>query len=146
MVELAGEAVDVLAGSELRVAHARALIDLGAALRRGGHRRDAREPLREGLDLANRCGSVVETDRAMDELRATGARPRRPAVSGVDSLSAQERRVAAMAIRGTEQPRDRGSPVPHSPDGRDAPHRRLPQARRVGPEGPAGGSGSITVT
>ena len=100
MVELAGEAVDVLAGSELRVAHARALIDLGAALRRGGHRRDARQPLREGLDLANRCGSVVETDRAMDELRATGARPRRPEVSGVDSLSAQERRVAAMAIQG----------------------------------------------
>lgn len=100
MVELVREAVDVLAGSELRVAHARALIDLGAALRRDGHRRDARGPLREGLDLANRCGSVVETDRAMDELRATGARPRRPAVSGVESLSAQERRVAAMAIEG----------------------------------------------
>jgi DNA-binding CsgD family transcriptional regulator len=100
MVELSREAVDVLAGSELRVAHARALIDLGAALRRGGHRRDAREPLREGLDLANRCGSMVETDRAMDELRATGARPHRPAVSGVDSLSAQERRIAAMAANG----------------------------------------------
>jgi DNA-binding CsgD family transcriptional regulator len=100
MVELAREAVDVLAGSELRVAHARGLIDLGAALRRGGHRRDAREPLREGLDLANRCGSVVETDRAMEELRATGARPRRPDVSGVDSLSPQERRVAAMAAEG----------------------------------------------
>ena len=100
MVELAREAADVLAGSELRVAHARALIDLGAALRRGGHRRDAREPLREGLDLANRCGSVVETDRAMDELRATGARPRRPDISGVDSLSPQERRVAAMATEG----------------------------------------------
>ena len=100
MVELTREAADVLGGSDLRVAHARALIDLGAALRRGGHRRDAREPLREGLDLANRCGSVVETDRAMDELRATGARPRRPDVSGVDSLSAQERRVAAMAAQG----------------------------------------------
>ena len=69
--------MDVLAGSELRVAHARALIDLGAALRRGAHRREAREPLRDGLDLANKCGSVVETDRAMDELRAAGARPRR---------------------------------------------------------------------
>ena len=100
MVELAREAAEVLAGAELRVAHARALIDLGAALRRGGHRRDAREPLREGLDLANRCGSVVETDRAMDELRAAGARPRRPDISGVDSLSPQERRVAAMATEG----------------------------------------------
>ncbi len=100
MAERAREAVNVLAGSELRVAHARALIDLGAALRRGGHRRDAREPLREGLALANRCGSVVETDRAMHELRATGARPRRPAVTGVDALSPQERRVTAMATEG----------------------------------------------
>ncbi|HYH89021.1 MAG TPA: AAA family ATPase [Solirubrobacteraceae bacterium] len=100
MVELAGEAAEVLAGSDLRLAHARALIDLGAALRRGGHRRDARAPLREGLDLANRCGSLLETDRAMDELRATGARPRRPALRGVDSLSAQERRVATMATTG----------------------------------------------
>ena len=71
-----------------------------ACLRRGGHRRDARGPLREGLDLANRCGSVIETDRAMDELRATGARPRRPVVRGVASLSAQERRVATMANDG----------------------------------------------
>jgi DNA-binding CsgD family transcriptional regulator len=100
MAELAREAVDVLAGSDLRLSHARALIDLGAALRRSGHRRDAREPLREGLDLANRCGSVLETDRAMDELRATGSRPRRPQVRGVDALSAQERRIAAMAADG----------------------------------------------
>jgi DNA-binding CsgD family transcriptional regulator len=100
MAELAREAVEVLAGSELRVAHARALIDLGAALRRRGHRRDAREPLRDGLDLANRCGSVVETDRALDELRATGARPRRPVVSGVAALSPQERRIAGMASEG----------------------------------------------
>ena len=100
MAERAREAVEVLAGSELRVAHARALIDQGAALRRSGHRRDARGPLREGLDFANRCGSVVETNRAMDELRATGARPRRPALHGVDSLSPQERRVTEMATEG----------------------------------------------
>jgi DNA-binding CsgD family transcriptional regulator len=100
MVDLARGAVEVLARSELRMAHARALIDFGAALRRRGHRRDAREPLREGLELADRCGSVVETDRAMHELRATGARPRRPAVRRVDALSAQERRVAAMATEG----------------------------------------------
>ena len=100
MAERAREAVDVLAGSDLRLSHARALIDLGGALRRAGHRRDARGPLRDGLDLANRCGSVIETDRAMDELRAAGSRPRRPAVRGVDALSAQERRVAGMAAEG----------------------------------------------
>ena len=36
----------------------------------------------------------------MHELRATGARPRRPAVTGVDALSPQERRVTAMATEG----------------------------------------------
>ncbi len=36
----------------------------------------------------------------MDELRAAGSRPRRPAVRGLDSLSAQERRVATMATEG----------------------------------------------
>ena len=100
MVDAAREAVEVLAASDLQLAHARALIDLGAALRRGGHRRDAREPLREGLDLANRCGSLIEIQRAMDELRAAGAKPRRPAVRGVDSLSPQERRIASLATEG----------------------------------------------
>jgi DNA-binding CsgD family transcriptional regulator len=76
------------------------VIDLGAALRRAGHRRDAREPLREGLELAYRCGSSLETDRAIDELRAGGARPRRPTRRGVDALSPQERRIAAMAADG----------------------------------------------
>ena len=33
-------------------------------------------------------------------MRATGARPRRPARRGVDSLSAQERRVSTMAAEG----------------------------------------------
>jgi len=100
MVDAAREAVEVLAASDMQLAHARALIDLGAALRRGGHRRDARAPLREGLDLANRCGSKLETDRAMDELRAAGSRPRRPAVRGVDALSPQERRIASLATEG----------------------------------------------
>ena len=100
MVDAAREAVEVLAASDLQLAHARALIDLGAALRRGGHRRDARDPLREGLDLANRCGSLIETERALDELRAAGAKPRRPAVRGVDALSPQERRIASLATEG----------------------------------------------
>jgi Flp pilus assembly protein TadD len=38
---------------------ARALADLGAALRRAGHRSHAREPLRTALDLAHRCGSAA---------------------------------------------------------------------------------------
>ena len=77
----------------------RALIDLGAALRRGGHRRTPAS--RFATARPRQPVWVGSRDRsAMDELRATGARPRRPDVSGVDSLSAQERRVAAMATEG----------------------------------------------
>ena len=38
--------------------------------------------------------------RALDELRASGARPRRPALSGADALTPSERRVARMASEG----------------------------------------------
>ena len=48
-------AVAALEGSEARLEYAHALCDLGASLRRERHRRDAREPLREALDLAVRC-------------------------------------------------------------------------------------------
>ena len=148
MVEAAREAVEVLAASDLRLAHARALIDLGAALRRGGHRRDAREPLREGLDLANRCGSVIETDRAMDELHACGARPRRPRMRGVDALSAPGAPHRDHGDRGLGQPRDRGGAVPHPPDGRDASDGRVPEARGLRSRGacskPPSGLESLT--
>jgi ATP/maltotriose-dependent transcriptional regulator MalT len=94
------EAVSVLepAGAELE--HARALVDLGAALRRAGQRREARGLLEQGLDLAHRCGAPALTDRARTELRATGARPRRLVLTGVESLTPSERRVAELAAQG----------------------------------------------
>ena len=46
------------------------------------------------------CGATALVDRARDELRAAGARPRRTAVSGIDSLTPSERRVARMAADG----------------------------------------------
>lgn len=75
----------------------RALVDLGAALRRGNSRREARELLREGVELAHRCGANALVERANEELAATGARPRTILLSGVDALTASERRVAHMA-------------------------------------------------
>jgi len=80
--------------------HARALADFGAALRRRGRRSNAREPLRRALDLAHRCGATALVDRAHAELIATGARPRRAVVTGLDALTASERRVAQMAAEG----------------------------------------------
>jgi DNA-binding CsgD family transcriptional regulator len=94
------QAVEVLASSPSRLEHARALVELGAHLRRHGSRSAARAPLREGLDLATRCGATRLAERARTELAATGARPRRAYTSGRDSLTASELRVAQMAAEG----------------------------------------------
>jgi DNA-binding CsgD family transcriptional regulator len=99
-LELLRDAVDTLARSPARLEHARALIDLGAALRRRNHRSEARAPLRAGLDVAYRCGAQPMAERALHELRATGAKPRTLVVSGVEALTASERRVAEMAAEG----------------------------------------------
>ena len=73
------------------------LVDLGALLRRGNSRSEARKLLRLGIDLANRCGATVLVARGNDELAATGAHPRTILLSGLDALTASERRVAQMA-------------------------------------------------
>jgi DNA-binding CsgD family transcriptional regulator len=99
-ISLLRDAVAALEQSPSRLQHARALIDLGAALRRANRRAEAREPLREGLDLAHRCGARPLEARAEEELRATGARPRRLMLSGVESLTASERRIARLAAEG----------------------------------------------
>ena len=98
--ELLKEAVAGLDGSGADLELARALIEHGAALRRAGRRRDAQDTLRNGLDLAAQCGSLVLAARARDDLVAAGARPRRERRHGVDALTASELRVARMASGG----------------------------------------------
>src|SRR5204862_936957 len=80
-----------------KLERARTLVELGAALRRANERSEARELLRRGLDLAVRSGSQPLVDQAQTELAATGARPRKLVLSGADSLTPSERRVAEMA-------------------------------------------------
>jgi DNA-binding CsgD family transcriptional regulator len=99
-LDLLADAVAVLDRSEARLEHARALVELGAALRRAKRPSDAREPLRDGLALARGCGAVPLAERAHEELTATGARPRKIVRAGVDALTASERRVARMAADG----------------------------------------------
>jgi DNA-binding CsgD family transcriptional regulator len=94
------EAITVLEGSGCQVEHARALVDLGAALRRGNRRAETRAPLRHGLELAYRAGAAGLVRQAQDELAAMGARPRKLLLSGVESLTPSERRVARMAAQG----------------------------------------------
>src|SRR5215469_15336751 len=98
------EAVEVLAASDARLEHARALVELGAALRRANQRATAREPLRAGLDLAHRCGAVRLAERARAELLTAGAKPRRVALTGLEALTASERRVAELAAAGMSNP------------------------------------------
>jgi DNA-binding CsgD family transcriptional regulator len=99
-IGLLREAVEVLADSEARLQHARALVDLGAALRRANQRTEARERLREGVDLARRVGALGLAARANDEIAATGARRRKILRTGLDALTASERRVAQLAADG----------------------------------------------
>jgi DNA-binding CsgD family transcriptional regulator len=94
------EAVDVLAPSPARLEHAKALVDLGAALRRAGERTASREHLRHGADLAQLCGATPLVDRARTELRASGARLRRINLTGVQALTPSEQRVAQLAAGG----------------------------------------------
>jgi DNA-binding CsgD family transcriptional regulator len=94
------EAVEVLARSAARLEHARALVELGSALRRERQRAQARDRLREGLDLAQRCGATALAERARDELHVAGAKPRRDALRGRDALTAGELRVARLAAGG----------------------------------------------
>jgi DNA-binding CsgD family transcriptional regulator len=94
------EAADVLAKSPARLEYARALAALGSALRRGRRPAEAREPLRQALDLATACGADALAQQARTELYAAGARPRREVRHGVESLTPSERRVADMAADG----------------------------------------------
>ncbi|HEX8101055.1 MAG TPA: helix-turn-helix transcriptional regulator, partial [Solirubrobacteraceae bacterium] len=61
---------------------------------------DARAPLREGLDVARRCGGARTAARAHDELTASGVNQRRMLRAGVEALTPSERRIARMAADG----------------------------------------------
>ena len=94
------EAVGVVENSPAKLEHAKSRTELGAALRRANRRAEAREHLRQAVELATICGATALVERAERELLATGARPRRVALSGVASLTPSERRIAEMAAEG----------------------------------------------
>ena len=99
-LELLGDSVEALRRSPALLERARALADLGAALRRSGQRAAAREPLAEALDIAARCGARPLTLLVREELKATGARPRRAWRTGVEALTPSELRVIRLAAAG----------------------------------------------
>ena len=94
------EAVETAAASTARLEHAKALTALGSALRLARRPSDARAPLRDAFEIASHCGAQPLAEHARNELYAAGARPRRQALSGPDSLTPSERRVAELAAAG----------------------------------------------
>ena len=94
------DAISLLEATNARHELALTLADLGAHLRRAGRRSDAQASLRRALDLAERTGAAPLADQVRRELLATGARPRRTALTGPDALTSAERRVAGLAASG----------------------------------------------
>ena len=94
------EAMEMLSTTTAEVWRCRVLIDLGAALRRSGDAAASRETLRESADLAVRIGARSLVASATQELRASGGRPRRLVLSGSESLTPSERKVALLAATG----------------------------------------------
>lgn len=99
-LELLCESVAVLSTSGAHLEHARALAELGAALRRTNRRSDARNVLLEAAEKAAACGGTAVIERTRHELHALGVRPRRLHLHGPDALTASERRVATMVADG----------------------------------------------
>ena len=97
---LLADALDALAASPSALERTHILVELGASARRAGLRADAERRLREGLQLAGAMGAAPLVEAARYELRALGLRPRRSAVTGPDSLTPTERRVAELAASG----------------------------------------------
>jgi DNA-binding CsgD family transcriptional regulator len=98
------ESVEVLETSAARLELARALVELGAALRRGNRRAEARAPLRAGLELARECGAPRLASRARDEIKAAGGRAPRDTSGGREALTPSELRVARLAADGATNP------------------------------------------
>jgi DNA-binding CsgD family transcriptional regulator len=100
-IDLLLDAVARLDRSPAILERARALLGLGSALRRLGRRIDAREPLRQALEIAASSGAAPLAGRAREEAILAGGRPRRPRLRGLDALTAAELRAARLAAEGS---------------------------------------------
>jgi DNA-binding CsgD family transcriptional regulator len=98
-VDLQRSAMEILASSGARVEHAAALVELGAAIRRAGRPREARDVLRETQALAESVAASALAERARGELRLAGGRGR-ASEAAPGGLTPSERRVADLAADG----------------------------------------------
>lgn len=115
-----------LATSTARLEQAKALADLGAALRRANCRTEAREPLHRALDLAVRCGA--EPGRPRPGGAADDGRPASPGDQRRRRADPQRAAGVDDGRRRHGQPRHRPSALRLDQDRRGPPGQRLPQA------------------
>ncbi|MBJ7519793.1 MAG: AAA family ATPase [Solirubrobacteraceae bacterium] len=94
------EAVMLLEPSPARLTLAHALRRLGEALRVERRRTDARAPLERAAELATTCGATELQRQAVEAFASLGHTPRKLMFSGVEALTASERRVAELAAGG----------------------------------------------
>jgi DNA-binding CsgD family transcriptional regulator len=79
---------------------ARLQLELGAWLRRQRRSAESRAPLRAARDSFDALGAAPWSERARQELRASGETSRRRAPDARDELSPQELQIARMAAEG----------------------------------------------
>lgn len=103
-IRLVEEAVHVLSESPARLELLEARLLQGRLLRLGRQPTRAREALEPALDVAERLGARLLAGQVEEELRLAGARPRRRTVTGVQSLTPAELRVATLAAEGRSNP------------------------------------------
>ncbi|NBM17608.1 LuxR family transcriptional regulator, partial [Streptomyces sp. GC420] len=99
-LELAERAVRTLRDAGLDTELVPALVSQGRQLAAAGERTRARDPLREAAERADRLGAFRLRAVAEDALREGGARRSATALTGSESLTDSERRIAALAAAG----------------------------------------------
>jgi DNA-binding CsgD family transcriptional regulator len=92
-LELHDQTLDVFEAACTRLAY-------GGRLRRARQRVRAREQLRSSLDVFDRLGARPWSQRARDELAATGETARRRDPSTLDDLTPQELHIAQLLVTG----------------------------------------------
>jgi DNA-binding CsgD family transcriptional regulator len=97
-IELLQESADVLREAANRYEYAGTLAELGTALIRAGHPRDARQPLTDALALADECGALSLRTAVSQRLVQAGgaATPARR----TSTLHPREQRAAHLAAQG----------------------------------------------
>ena len=98
--DLFNEAITELARTTLAPEQARTNLMYGEWLRRARRRRDARQPLRDALEVFQAIGAEQFASRTAAELAATGEQVRKWAADATAALTPQEAQIARLAASG----------------------------------------------